>query len=176
MEPGLDGAHRPAEAIRGRLEREVRPEMQDHDDPLLGRQVRQGAYGLVLVVHKPKDVRRDRTGRALDRNEGHRPPPSQAVAAGIHQDAIEPGLEARRITQALGLPPGTFERVADGVLGLRGAAEDQPGEPVRPIELALRKHHESLAQVGGGLLAGRRVALEPFWTGHGRDHRLDPDE
>ena len=39
-------------------------------------------------------------------------------------------------------PPGRERRIADGVLGLDGAAEDHGREPVRPVELGLEKRAE----------------------------------
>src|SRR5215212_3052198 len=65
-----------------------------------------------------------------------------AVAARIHEDAVEPGLEPGGITERGPLPPSLDERVMCGVLCLGGIAEDRPREAIRLVEMLVRQSDE----------------------------------
>jgi len=63
--------------------------------------------------------------RRVDRDELEDLPPSHAVAAAVHQDPVEPGLEPVDVTQAAGRVPRAKERVLDRVLRLGAVAQDE---------------------------------------------------
>src|SRR5688500_7022361 len=78
---------------------------------------------------------------------------SKAVATGVDEDSIEPGLEARRVTEGRPLAPGLLERVVGSILRVGRVAEDRPRQAVGGVEMMVRKAHE------------RRPAFA--WLGHG---------
>jgi hypothetical protein len=101
MQAGLDGADRPAEPYGHRLEGQVRPLVEDHDNPFVGAQGGHRPAGLVAVEDRLEGI--GLVGRArmaaiiglgLDRNERDPGPAAQAIAADVDQDPVEPGLEA----------------------------------------------------------------------------------
>jgi len=60
------------------------------------------------------------------------PESARLVDAGPVEQAMEPGVEARRAPQCRQIAPGPDERLLDGVLGLIGVAEDEPRGRVQP--------------------------------------------
>ena len=59
------------------------------------------------------------------------PEPARLIDTGAHDQPVEPGVEAVRVPQRGQITPGSDERVLDGVLGLFGIPEDQPGGRVQ---------------------------------------------
>jgi hypothetical protein len=69
---------------------------------------------------------------------------SKPIPARVDEDPMEPPLEQVSIAQGVPLPPGRYERVMGGVLGLIALTEDRMGEPIAGVEVAIRKRPESL--------------------------------
>src|SRR5262249_4777234 len=81
-------------------------------------------------------------------------PAAQLGAAGVDDDPLEPGVEVARLAQLAQLPPGRDERLLDRVPRVGVVAEDRPGRPERPVQLARDDALE------GGLVAGGGAADE----------------
>jgi hypothetical protein len=56
MEARLHGADRPTETVADRVEGEIRPEAEDHDDPLVGRQPAESREQRVAVEERLERV------------------------------------------------------------------------------------------------------------------------
>jgi hypothetical protein len=142
MEAGLDGPDWDVEAARDLVDREVAVEAEGDHDPVLRRKRQQRRTQDVPVVCLPVRV----TGRdgdlvldvlCLPARRSLKP-----VAAGVDQDSVEPGFEARFVTERGPLAPGLDVRVVGGVLRLDWVAQDRAGKAVRPVEMALRQARE----------------------------------
>src|SRR3954451_10763652 len=62
------------------------------------------------------------------------PEPARLIDAGAVQQSVEPGVEAVWAAQRGQVTPGPDERLLDGVLGLVGIAQDEPGGGIQPEE------------------------------------------
>jgi hypothetical protein len=71
---------------------------------------------------------------------------SQAIAAGVDEDPVEPLLEARRVAQRRPLAPGLDERVVRRVLCLGGIAQDRPGQAIRLVEVLVGQRMKAEAR------------------------------
>src|SRR4249920_3890954 len=60
------------------------------------------------------------------------PEPARLIDAGAIQQPVEPGVEAVGAAQGGQVTPGPDERLLDGVLGLVGVAQDEPGGGIQP--------------------------------------------
>ena len=72
-------------------------------------------------------------------------PSSQAIAAGVDEDPVEPLLEARRVAQRVPLAPCLDECVVGGVLRFGLVTQDRPGQAIRPVQMLVGQPGE-----GGG--------------------------
>ena len=81
-------------------------------------------------------------------------PRAQPIAAGVHEDPVEPGFEPGRIPQRLPLAPRLDERVVGGVLCLGRVAQDGPRQSVGSIEVLVGERHERRV-APSGLTDGR---------------------
>ena len=75
-------------------------------------------------------------GGGVDRGqfdvEAMPPEPARLIDAGADEQAVEPCVEAIWAAQRGQVTPGSDERLLDGVLGLVGIAQDEPGGSVQP--------------------------------------------
>ena len=102
--------------------------MQDDHGPHLRLQPEEAAFELVAIRDERFDAghrRRFEFGE-LD-IDAMAPEPSRLIDAGVDEQPVEPGVEAIRVAQRGQHAPGPDERVLDGVLGLIGIPEDEPG-------------------------------------------------
>ena len=76
------------------------------------------------------------------------PTAAQPVATGVDQDAGEPRLEAVGIVERPGSPPGGDDRVVGRVLGLDRISQEDSGEEVRPVQLAVGEPSKGCSLVG----------------------------
>ena len=60
------------------------------------------------------------------------PEPARLIDTGAIQQAVQPGVEAIGAAQRGQVTPGSDERLLDGVLGLVGIAQDEPGGGIQP--------------------------------------------
>ena len=76
----------------------------------------------------------------------HGPAPlsSKEIEAGIDGQAMEPGVEAIRITEPRQIAPGANETVLNGVLRQLGIAKDQASGRVKPSKGAVDQHGEGV--------------------------------
>ena len=58
----------------------------------------------------------------------------RTVSDWLDEQAVEPGVEPIGVAQRGQVTPGPDERLLDGVLGLVGIAQDEPGGSVQPEE------------------------------------------
>src|SRR4029078_5795778 len=79
---------------------------------------------------------------------------SRVVGAGVDEQPVQPGIEARPVAQSPEVAPGTHERVLDGVLSRVLVAQDPPGDRV---ETVVRPGRE---RVEGGVSAALRALHE----------------
>ena len=100
------------------------------------------------------------------------PQPARLIDAGAVQQAVEPGVEAVGTAQRGQVTPGPDERLLDGVLGLVGVAQDEPGGGIQPED-------RGACQRGEGVMIAPSRSLHEFllhhaprrWRGrHGHAH------
>ena len=132
-----------SEPARDRLDRQVAVVAKGDDDPVVGRQRRDGVGQDVAVVRLREWV----TGRDRDLGRDVRRLPArgpQPIAAGVDEDPVEPRLEPRRVAQRRPLPPGLVERVVRGVLGVGRVAQDRAGQAIGRVEMVVGEAQEGL--------------------------------
>jgi len=78
------------------------------------------------------------------------PSATHPVPARVHQDPLEPRLEAIRVAERAESPPGGDHRVVRGVLGLERVAQDHAGQPIRSVQLAVSQRGEDRTTIGTG--------------------------
>ena len=103
--------------------------MQNDDGPLLGLEPAEATLELVAVG--------DRRRRVGDRGwcreigdvdvEMTAPNPPDLIDAGVHQQSMQPGVEAIRVAQRGQITPGTDKGVLDGVRRTIRIPEHEPG-------------------------------------------------
>ena len=67
-----------------------------------------------------------------------------AVAAGVEEDPVKPGIEAIGIAQGGQVPPASDERLLDGVLRAVRVPQDEPGRGVEPTDRGACQHGEGV--------------------------------
>jgi hypothetical protein len=161
MEARLDGSTRRAGSLGDVVDRQVAPEPEDDDDPLVGIQHRErpgervarrdglNSVGPDEPDHLPKSFRRQLDDRTP-------PPRSEPVAAGIDDDPAEPRLEAIPVAQARPAAPRGDRGIVNRVLGLHRVAEDDGRQPVGAVEMALDHGAELVDRVGHEAVADSR--------------------
>ena len=179
MEPRLDRALRPAGAVRHVRQRQVGEVVQHDDHPLVGIEERHRSHDLVPLQDAAERIGLgDRLGDRVERDEAHAAATTQAVAADVDQDAVEPGLEAVGVAQGPGRPPGAKERLLGRVLGLDLVAQEQAGQPIGAVQLSCRQATEAIRGIGAGVARGfpfmsktrtdglspiQTIGGQPFW-------------
>src|SRR5262245_44250137 len=149
----LDRAYGAIKPDSDRLQREVRPEMEDQDHPLVVTEGAQRAEQLVVGKHLREWVGGGyRVGGAVEGHQADLAATPQPIAADVDQDPVEPCVETGRVAQRGSGAPGPDQRILRGVLGFSVIAEDQAGQPERPIQATVGEFQNAL---------GRSVA-DPF--------------
>ena len=119
--------------------------MQDDEGPLLGLEPVEAAFELVAVNQHRRVVA---DGRHVDRSkldvDAMTPEPARLIDAGADEQPVEPGVESIGGPQRGQVPPGTHERLLDGVLGLVGVTQDEPGGRVQPEDRGANQHGEGV--------------------------------
>ena len=87
------------------------------------------------------------------------PEPARLIDAGAVQQTVEPGVEAVGAAQCGQVTPGPDERLLDGVLGLIGIAQDEPGGSVQPED-------RGACQRGEGVMIAPSRSLHEFPLHH----------
>ena len=87
------------------------------------------------------------------------PEPARLIDAGAVQQPVEPGVEAVGAAQRGQVTPGSDERLLDGVLGLVGVAQDEPGGGVQPED-------RGACQRGEGVMIAPSRSLHEFLLHH----------
>jgi hypothetical protein len=107
--------------------------VKDDQGPRLRLEAAEAAFELVAVVgdgHAVVDRRRI-DGSQFD-IEAVPPEPARLIDTGAVEQPVEPGVETIGAAQCGQVTPGADERLLDGVLGLVGIAQDEPGGSVQP--------------------------------------------
>ena len=97
------------------------------------------------------------------------PQPARLIDAGADEQPVEPGVEAVRVAQRGQVTPGSDERLLDGVLGLVGVPEDEPGGGIQAGDRGACQLGEGVmiapsALAPRGLAASRPSAVaRPTW-------------
>jgi len=60
--------------------------------------------------------------------------PPKSIAAGVGEDAPEPGIDAVEISELRKVSPGSSERVVGRIFRLLGVAKDEAGQAVGLVE------------------------------------------
>ena len=94
--------------------------------------------------------------------------PSQLLVAGTHDEPVEPGVEAVRVTDGPDVEPGRGERLLDGVRRQVLPAQDQLGGSVEPAVGVGRQRRErvvvTIARAEDEIALHRRPSLSrPLW-------------
>ena len=87
------------------------------------------------------------------------PEPARLIDAGADEQPVKPGVEAVGVAQRGQITPGPDERLLDGVLGLVGIAQDQPGGGVQPED-------RGACQRGEGVMIASPRPLHEFSLHH----------
>jgi len=106
--------------------REVLDVSEHHDDAMVRVKGRQGAMQHIALVYACEVVTAGKLRRIGNDNRADRAP-AHSGPAPVHQDPVEPGIDALRVAQLPPVKPGLDRRVVDGVLGLGRVAEDEAG-------------------------------------------------
>jgi hypothetical protein len=83
----------------------------------------------------------------IDLDHRPAPMPSQAVAADIYEDPLEPRLEARWITERAVAAPGHDHRVMGRVFGLNGVPEDHTRQSICAGQVEIRQLGEDFSAI-----------------------------
>ena len=134
--------------------------MKDDEGPRLRLEAAEAAFELVAVVgdgHAVVDRRRV-DGSQFD-IDAMPPEPARLIDAGADEQPVEPGVEAIGAAQCGQVTPGSDERLLDGVLGLVGIAQDEPGGSVQPED-------RGACQRGEGVMIAPSRSLHEFLLHH----------
>ena len=91
--------------------------------------------------------------------EAMAPQPARLIDAGADEQAVKPGVEAVGAAQCGQVTPGPNERLLDGVLGLVGIAQDEPGGGIQPED-------RGACQRGEGVMIASSRSLHEFPLHH----------
>ena len=107
--------------------------VKDDQGPRLRLEAAEAALELVAVVADGHTVV-DR--RCVNRSQfdidAMPPEPARLIDTGADEQPMEPGVETIGAAQRGQVTPGSDERLLDGILGLVGIAQDEPGGSVQP--------------------------------------------
>jgi hypothetical protein len=154
------GADRDADHDRDVGEREVRVIDECKEGPLVVGQSTEGTFDLVPVGGRALQVvGGPRVGRSRVRQSGREDlgDVPALVSAGLpvarpDEEAMQPGIELVRVSEAADVAPRLHERVLDGVVGTIRVPEDQPGGRIEAEADAGGERREglSIASLGPG--------------------------
>lgn len=114
---------------------------------------RVGAGGLVDLDHLDLD--------------GPAAPAARLVEAGVHEEAMEPGIEAVRVTKPGQVPPRAQQGVLDGVACELRVAKDESRGRVQAGSGGRREHGEGVVIAPTGSLDESPLVHGPSpWAGH----------
>ena len=134
--------------------------MQDDERPRLRLKAAEATFELVAVGGRRRTV-----GNAGNVDWGQfdveamPPEPPPLIDAGANEQAVEPGVESIWAAQRGQISPCSDERLLDGVLGMVGIAQDQPGGGVQP-------EHRGAGQHGEGVMIAPSRTLHEFQLQH----------
>ena len=108
--------------------------VEDDDGSMLRRQGPERALQRVPGCYSASDIGCD-AGHSAERTDPRRPPAftPRLDVAGIHDQSIQPGIEALRFTQGWQVPPRAEQGLLDGVLGTIRVAQDPVGKGVAAV-------------------------------------------
>jgi hypothetical protein len=175
VEPGFHGPERQSEPIGDGVERKIRPETEDDDDPLVGTQAIEPNEELFALEERLERIAPRWVDVPRHRDEPNDATPSEPIAAVVDDDPVEPRTKLGWLAQATEGLPGENEAVLDRVFGLMGIRKEKAGQPKGPIKTRAGGSQEPLAAVGIGRAdgAGRRS----FGHSRGQPSHVDrPDE
>src|SRR6188508_1276226 len=102
--------------------------MEDDERASVRRQTPEASVEVVAVGQSRSAVRGGRSIERIQRNVEPMPPePLGLVETAVHEQSVEPGVEAVGIAQRPHVAPRTYERLLDRVFGLLGIVQDEPG-------------------------------------------------
>ena len=88
-----------------------------------------------------------------------RPAATKPVAAAVHEDAVEPRLEAFEVADGSHRAPRSQQCVLDRVLGFKGIPQDQPCQAIGAVQVATSKLQEPGVGVVQRPVVGRRIEI-----------------
>ena len=170
MQSGFAGAYRDRESCRDVVEREIRPVMENDDGAFLHGQARDRTKDLVT-----REDARERVDRLatypVERDESNELATSKPIAAGVHDDAIQPRPEAILVAQIRKRSPRLRKGVLHGVFGVHRVPEDQARDAIGAIQSRSREEEEPSSHVVCGCLLGAGIG-----EGTLRHHNLQTSE
>ena len=108
--------------------------MKDDGRPMIGLQPPEPPVELIVVVDQSGII----AGRRIEpsHRDLHRlaHPAPALIGAGVHDQATQPRLPTLGIAQLRQTLPSSNQGVLDGVLGLVGVTEHEPGNAIQPID------------------------------------------
>ncbi len=144
--------------------------VKDDQGPRLRLETAEAALELVAVVRDGHAVvdRRRIDGSQFD-IDAVSPKPARLIDTGADEQPMEPGVETIGAAQCGQVTPGSDERLLDGVLGLVGIAQDEPGGSVQPED-------RGACQRGKGVMIAPPRSLHEFLLHHAPRRRRGPHD
>lgn len=132
----LGGATRDTQRSRSGGQRQADVLVQDDDRPMLDRKATEGLLDLVAIRAIPSAIRS--RWLQVDRLYGRLEPPpaTEFIRHGMHEDPVQPPIEPIDVAEFRQLPPAAHQRFLNSVLGKVRVAQDEPGDRMKPIDLA----------------------------------------
>ena len=160
MQTGLDRPERCADPGGNLVEREVRPVVKNDDHALVWIERSQPAEQGIPLGDGAEWVRwHGRIDARIERDEADRPAATKPVAAAVHENAVEPRLEALDVSNRAHRAPRSQQRVLDRVLGFESIPQDQPCQAIGAVQVATSELQEAGVGVVQPRVVGRSVKI-----------------
>ena len=135
MQARADRAYRRSDGSGDFLDLEVAVVAKDDSNPLIRVEILEGALERVAILEPSGGVMRVSVRSCpIQRVVSSMSAPPNSIAAGVGEDAPEPGIEAVEIAELRKVSPGSSERVVGRIFRLLGVAKDEAGQAVGIVE------------------------------------------
>ena len=145
MEAGLDGPDRDVERRRHVGQRHPQVVVQDDDGAPLRIEPAERVVEQLAGSHQPGMVADGGSAIGVSSTSiAAAPTSADSLEAGVHGQAVEPGVETVRIAQPGQVAPGSEEGLLHDVARELAISEDESGRPVQPRGGAFDEHREGV--------------------------------
>jgi len=130
-----DRAYRRSDRSGDFLDLEVAVVTKDDSNALIRVEVLEGALEGIAILELSGGVMRVSVRSCpIQRVVASVSAAANPIAAGVGEDAPEPGVQSVEVAELRKLAPGSGERVVGRIFGLLGVAKDEAGQPVGLVE------------------------------------------